>query len=38
MASVADDAAYGSGVFAGCLRHRTLRPLRPLLTPSEIST
>jgi mycofactocin system glycosyltransferase len=29
MASLADDAAYGAGVWTGCLRHRTLRPLRP---------
>ncbi|MFV2039453.1 MAG: mycofactocin biosynthesis glycosyltransferase MftF, partial [Acidimicrobiales bacterium] len=30
---VADDVAYGAGVWAGCLRHRTIRPLcpRPLL-------
>jgi mycofactocin system glycosyltransferase len=26
---IADDLAYGAGVWAGCLRHRTLRPLRP---------
>lgn len=28
-----DDAAYGAGVWAGCLRHRTWRPLVPDLTP-----
>ena len=28
LASIADDAAYGLGVWAGCLRHRTLSPLR----------
>lgn len=28
-ASVADDLAYGAGVLAGCVRHRTLGPLRP---------
>ncbi|MQA63358.1 MAG: mycofactocin system glycosyltransferase [Actinophytocola sp.] len=29
---VADDLAYGAGVWAGCLRHRTLAPLLPRLT------
>lgn len=29
---VADDLAYGAGVWAGCLRHRTLAPLIPQLT------
>ena len=29
LASWVDDAAYGSGVWRGCLRHRTLRPLLP---------
>ena len=28
---VADDVAYGAGVWAGCLRARTLRPLLPRL-------
>lgn len=28
---LADDAAYGAGVWAGCLRHRTAAPLRPRL-------
>ena len=28
-ARLADDLAYGSGVWAGCLRERTLRPVRP---------
>lgn len=27
---VADDLAYGCGVIAGCLRHRTIIPLRPV--------
>jgi mycofactocin system glycosyltransferase len=26
---IADDAAYGAGVYAGCVRHATLTPLRP---------
>lgn len=25
---VADDLAYGAGVYAGCVKHRTVRPLR----------
>jgi mycofactocin system glycosyltransferase len=29
---VADDLAYGAGVWAGCFRERTLGPLRPRLT------
>jgi mycofactocin system glycosyltransferase len=28
-AAVADDIAYGTGVLAGCLTHRTTAPLRP---------
>jgi len=28
---VLDDAAYGAGVWAGCWRHRTIRPLVPTL-------
>jgi hypothetical protein len=31
VAALADDIAYGAGVWAGCLRHRTLAPLRPVL-------
>lgn len=30
-AHVADEIAYGAGVWAGCLRRRTLVPLRPVL-------
>jgi hypothetical protein len=26
---LADDIAYGAGVYAGCVRHRTSIPLRP---------
>lgn len=33
-ASVADDVAYGAGVWAGCLRHRTAGPLLPALRPT----
>jgi mycofactocin system glycosyltransferase len=29
VAQLADEAAYGAGVWAGCLRHRSLRALRP---------
>ena len=29
LASLADDAAYGAGVWRGCLRERTIAPLRP---------
>jgi GT2 family glycosyltransferase len=28
-AAVADDIAYGAGVWAGCVKHRTIAPLRP---------
>jgi mycofactocin glycosyltransferase len=31
---VADDVAYGTGVYAGCLRHRTLAPLLPVVVRS----
>lgn len=31
VGAVADDIAYGAGVIAGCLRHRTTIPLRPAL-------
>jgi hypothetical protein len=30
-AVVADDIAYGAGVWAGCVQHRTIRPLRPVI-------
>jgi mycofactocin system glycosyltransferase len=30
-ARIADDIAYGTGVWAGALRHRTVAPLRPVL-------
>jgi hypothetical protein len=30
-ATVADDIAYGAGVWAGCVKHRTVTPLRPVL-------
>lgn len=29
VGNLADDIAYGAGVLAGCLQHRTNRPLRP---------
>ncbi|MVU80750.1 mycofactocin system glycosyltransferase [Nocardia sp. ET3-3] len=31
LGRLADDAAYGAGVWAGALRHRTTIPLRPVL-------
>ena len=30
---LADDAAYGAGLWWGCWRHRTLRPVRPATSP-----
>jgi len=37
---LADDVAYGAGVWTGCFRYRTLRPLIPALSwrPLRIST
>jgi mycofactocin system glycosyltransferase len=35
VGSLADDAAYGAGVWTGCLRHRTLRPLRLRVPPTS---
>jgi mycofactocin system glycosyltransferase len=32
VAALADDIAYGAGVWAGCLVHRTTTPLRPVVT------
>ncbi len=32
LGHLADDVAYGCGVWAGCLRHRTIVALRPRLT------
>ena len=29
LIALGDQAAYGAGVVAGCVRHRTWRPLRP---------
>jgi mycofactocin glycosyltransferase len=31
LASIADDLAYGAGVWTGCVRSRTLGPLLPTL-------
>jgi mycofactocin system glycosyltransferase len=31
LAQLADDFAYGTGVWSGCVQHRTLRPLKPVL-------
>jgi mycofactocin system glycosyltransferase len=30
-AAIADDVAYGAGVWAGCIQHRTIAPLRPVV-------
>lgn len=30
-AALADDIAYGAGVWAGCVQHRTTTPLRPIV-------
>lgn len=35
IASVAEDVAYGSGVWKGCARERTLRPVLPVLDAEE---
>jgi hypothetical protein len=32
LAHIADDACYGAGVWAGCLRERTLLPVRPAIS------
>jgi mycofactocin glycosyltransferase len=32
LAHIADDVCYGAGVWAGCARERTLRPVRPLIS------
>jgi mycofactocin glycosyltransferase len=32
LARVADDICYGAGVWAGCLRERTLAPVKPVIT------
>ncbi|MEO9138293.1 MAG: mycofactocin biosynthesis glycosyltransferase MftF [Jatrophihabitans sp.] len=33
VGALADDIAYGAGVVAGCVTHRTTLPLRPVLAP-----
>jgi len=37
VASVVDDAAYGAGVWRGCLRERTFGPLLPTLRGGAVS-
>lgn len=39
-ARIADDIAYGAGVWAGCLRHRSVRPVLPAVVrrPVRIET
>ena len=32
LAHIADDVCYGAGVWAGCLRERTLVPVRPVIS------
>jgi hypothetical protein len=29
--ALTDDMAYGAGVWASCVRHRTIAPLRPIV-------
>jgi hypothetical protein len=36
-ASVLDDAAYGAGVWKGCVRERTFGPLLPTLRGDSVS-
>jgi mycofactocin system glycosyltransferase len=36
-AALADDIAYGAGVWAGCVRHRTTMPLRPIMLRRELA-
>jgi mycofactocin glycosyltransferase len=38
LAHVADDVCYGAGVWAGCLRERTLVPVRPAISLRPLST
>ncbi len=40
LAHIADDVCYGAGVWAGCLRERTMVPLQPVISrrPVRIST
>ena len=35
---LADDMAYGAGVWAGCLPHRTSAPLRPRIVRASKGT
>jgi mycofactocin glycosyltransferase len=35
---LADQLAYGAGVWRGCLRHRTTIPLRPVLVRRAVRT
>jgi hypothetical protein len=32
LGQLADDIAYGAGVWVGCARNRTLTPVRPVIT------
>jgi hypothetical protein len=34
---LADQAAYGAGVYAGCLRERTAAPLRPTVAWQQVA-
>jgi hypothetical protein len=34
--SVVDDVAYGAGVWAGCIRHRSFRAILPAVTGSPV--
>jgi hypothetical protein len=35
-ATIADDIAYGAGVWAGCVQHRTIAPLRPIVSRKRL--
>jgi len=37
LAHIADDVCYGAGVWAGCLRERTIVPLRPAISVRPLS-
>jgi mycofactocin glycosyltransferase len=37
LARIADDVCYGAGVWAGCLRERTVVPLRPAISWRQLS-
>jgi mycofactocin glycosyltransferase len=38
LAHIADDVCYGAGVWAGCVRERTIVPVRPAISVRPLST